>query len=400
LSQQLILHLKAFKIFLQTSITKLGETMKHAYIKRWTVALLAFGLVFWLAACGDDGSRQGSSIEVTEGSNVAIADTATVLPTSTAVPTVVLVEDSPELKEARKHTEEGNFDMAVILLNRVYATHRDAPVVQQQFAQTYLTWGKQLLDDSEGEPSKIVTALDKFTSGLAVAPSSGSERESLQQEADLAQLYISIYNKWGQLQELQGSNAALEQQQAIADPLLGELDRLRELRSDYPGLSGMYSNGLAAIGQIYTAASAQSPNRVALLEQAEQVCGRALEVDPSNAAAATCQQQAKATPTPQPTATKPPAPTPKPVSLAVGKINSDDSPGCISIGVRGHNASGWTLTIDGLRMGASFGGGNARVCGLPGHAVTFTIRNASGNPIPGGAGIPAQGGDIFIANAR
>lgn len=374
--------------------------MKRSLATRYTVSLLSLGLALALTACGADNARQGSVREVATITSVPLAEEDSLKPTSTAVATIVLVEDSPELQEARMYTEEGNFDMAVILLNRVYAAHRDAPVVQQQFAQTYLAWGKKLLSDSKGEPNKVVAALDKFTSGLAVAPSSGSERDTLQKEADLAQLYITSTNQWEQLKELQSNDADLQEQRAIADKLLSGLDKLRELRNDYPGLSEIYSNGLATIGQVYMAESAKSDNRVALLQEAEQICGRALELDPFNVAASNCQEQARPTPTPQAPPTRTPAPTPRPVRLAVAKINSDDSPGCISIGVRGNAASGWTLSIDGLRMGATFGGGNARVCGLPGHDITFTIRNASGNPIPGGSGIPARGGDIFIATAQ
>lgn len=374
--------------------------MNRSLATKYTISLLCLGLALTLTACGANNARQGSVQEVATITSVPLTETPALQVTSTAVATIVLIEDSQELHEARKYTEQGNFDMAVNLLNRVYAVYRDEPVVQKQFAHTYLTWGKQLLDESKGEPSKIVTALDKFTSGLAVAPSGGSEREALQREVELAQLYITASKQWEQLQKLQSDEADLQEQLSLADQLLVGLDKLRELRSDYPGLKAIYSDGMATIGQIYMAESAKSDNRVALLQQAEQVCGRALELNPSHSAASECQQQAKPTPTPQATPTRPPEPTPRPIRLVVVKINSDDSPGCISIGVRNHSAAGWSLTIDGLRMGATFGGGNARICGLPDHDFTFTIRNAAGNPIQGGSGIPARGRDIFIATAQ
>ncbi|MGQ9482012.1 MAG: hypothetical protein ACUVSZ_11560 [Chloroflexus sp.] len=105
-------------------------------------------------------------------------------------------------------------------------------------------------------------------------------------------------------------------------------------------------------------------------------------------------QDVPPTPTPKPR----PSPTPK---LRVVKVNEDDSPDCISMQIRNINANGWLLRIDGYQLFARFdGGGNARLCGVPNHAFTFSILDNKGQAVPGGQGIPAKGRDIFIGEWR
>lgn len=105
-------------------------------------------------------------------------------------------------------------------------------------------------------------------------------------------------------------------------------------------------------------------------------------------------QDVPPTPTPQPK----PTPTPK---LRIAKVNENDAPDCISMQIRGINANGWLLRVDGYQLTARFdGGGNARLCRVPGHAFTFSVLDNAGRPVPGGQGIPAKGRDIFIGEWR
>jgi hypothetical protein len=66
--------------------------------------------------------------------------------------------------------------------------------------------------------------------------------------------------------------------------------------------------------------------------------------------------------------------------------------------ITGINAAGWRLSVDGLKLAATFdGGGNARVCGLgSGQEVTISILNGNGQVVRGGGGVPAKGGAIFV----
>jgi hypothetical protein len=103
---------------------------------------------------------------------------------------------------------------------------------------------------------------------------------------------------------------------------------------------------------------------------------------------------------PTPTATR--KPTPEPARLRVFKLNSDDSPNCFSMQIRGINAAGWLMRVDGIALEGRFdGGGNVRICGLQNYQeVTFTVYNNAGQAVPGGRGIPVRGGDIMIGEWR
>lgn len=89
-------------------------------------------------------------------------------------------------------------------------------------------------------------------------------------------------------------------------------------------------------------------------------------------------------------------------ALRVALKNSDDDPSCISVQIRGIRTSGWVLRADGLKLSANFdGAGNARLCGLARQQeFTFSVFIAKGGAVAGGSGIPARGGNIFVADWR
>lgn len=101
-----------------------------------------------------------------------------------------------------------------------------------------------------------------------------------------------------------------------------------------------------------------------------------------------------------PTATS--APVADNRALRVALKNSDDDPKCISVQIRGIRTSGWVLKADGLKLSANFdGAGNARLCGLARQQeFTFSVFTAKGGAVAGGSGIPARGGNIFVADWR
>ncbi|OAN40823.1 hypothetical protein A6A03_19325 [Chloroflexus islandicus] len=103
-------------------------------------------------------------------------------------------------------------------------------------------------------------------------------------------------------------------------------------------------------------------------------------------------------PIPTPT----PRPTQEPPRLRVSKLNSNDSPSCFSMQIRGINATGWRMRVDGTNLSGTFdGAGNARICGLRNYQEgTYTIYDQSGQAVPGGRGIPVRGGDIMIGDWR
>jgi hypothetical protein len=89
-------------------------------------------------------------------------------------------------------------------------------------------------------------------------------------------------------------------------------------------------------------------------------------------------------------------------ALRISLKNSDDTPRCISMQISGIRTNGWTLKADGLKLSANFdGAGNARLCGLKRQQeFTFSVFDAKGGAVAGGGGIPARGGNIFVAEWR
>jgi ABC-type glycerol-3-phosphate transport system substrate-binding protein len=111
-----------------------------------------------------------------------------------------------------------------------------------------------------------------------------------------------------------------------------------------------------------------------------------------------------ASPLPSPSASPPKAtgqPTPA-QRLRFVKLNENDDPSCISVGISGANTRGWTFRVDGMNLSGSFdSGGNARLCGLtPRQEVTLTVRNSNGQTVRGGGGVPSIGGAIMSAEWR
>jgi hypothetical protein len=100
----------------------------------------------------------------------------------------------------------------------------------------------------------------------------------------------------------------------------------------------------------------------------------------------------------------PPTPTvpPEPPRLRFRKLSETEDSRCVLIQIRGVDTSGWSVSVDGLRLGAVFdASGDARICGLrPRQEVTFTVRDEQGAPVRGGVGVPTRGNDVMFAEWR
>lgn len=104
---------------------------------------------------------------------------------------------------------------------------------------------------------------------------------------------------------------------------------------------------------------------------------------------------------PTPTRPRPTATARSPRLAFVLIQEGNDLPECISARIIGIAATGWLFSVDGLALTGMFNGGDARVCGLAaGQEITFTVFDGSGRVIPGGAGVPARGGDILAGTWR
>ena len=79
--------------------------------------------------------------------------------------------------------------------------------------------------------------------------------------------------------------------------------------------------------------------------------------------------------------------------------NSNADQRCIEIRVIGIAADGWLVKGDGLKVSAVFDTrGTAELCGLNRRQeFTFSVYDAKEMAVAGGTGIPARGGDVFVA---
>ncbi|WP_129629693.1 tetratricopeptide repeat protein [Candidatus Oscillochloris fontis] len=315
-----------------------------------------------------------------------------------AQPTEVAIDSIPEVQEARSKLREGNYERAVQLLRRVTATYSESRAVHEELARAYQEWGMALVESSQGDVTQVILSLDKFISGLSSLPNDSLLYQSIENSHNQARAYVDAAVAQDNFNGIaEGMEAAARQ--AEAQRLQGLFAELYDLDPNFPGVGQRYVQALVNTGLSYSKGGDSTPEKVRLREQAISYCQQALAIDPESSSAQECVENAResiAILTATPTPTRIP-PTPQPSRLFVGLINHNERPGCISMQIRNVSAAGWRLTIDGMNLGASFdGGNNASLCGLPDHAVTFTVRDGGGNPVRGGGGIPATGGDIFV----
>jgi hypothetical protein len=347
-----------------------------------------------LAGCG---GTNGASTPLPTVTPLGELQTVTPSASPTAAgPTAVAIDTLPEVQEARQHLLAGNYDRAVQLLRRVTASYNESVEVREELARAYQAWGHSLIDASGGDIAQVILGLEKFTNGLAAIPTDSDLQADLQHDHDNARTYVDA----AVAQDVLNGNSAdmdLAARRSEAERIRGMFEDLYDHSPTFPGLTQRYALALLAAGVSYSEGGESTAEKVSLRQQEQTYCEQALTINSELSEAASCAKDAAdsitqltATPTPV-TATRAPS------HLAMGRINQNERPGCISVQLRNVNAAGWRLTIDGMNLSAQFdGGNNSSLCGLPGNSVTFTIRNASGSPVAGGRGVPASGGDIFV----
>jgi len=340
----------------------------------------------------------------------AVASPAPPPPTSTAAPTVVVVIELPEVKQARQLSAERQFDQAISILNGVYGRFRDDPTLRELLAATYRDWGADLIDGAGGSPEQVSAGLGHFVSGLAVAPADGAAFTDLTARQQQAEGFLALLER---VEALDTAVAAAEEVdaelRAEADEVAALAGDLRQRDGAFAGLDALFVRALLLVGETYASSrGASREEQVAFATSRRDACALALEVDLQNADATACRDDADSAITvllTSPTRVPPPPPPPDPCGgqgcLRMSVLNYNDTPTCVSVQITRIDTTGWRLTIDGLRLEASFGGGDARVCGLgSGQQVTITVRNASGQPVRGGAGVPSKGSAIMLGEWR
>lgn len=352
-----------------------------------------------LAGCG---GTSNSNLTATL-SPMPSVDTPTITPlgspsvTVTVTPSSVVLADVPEVKEARQSLKDGNYDRAVQLLRRVTARYPESSAAQAELADAYQQWGSNLVSTSKGAIAQLSIALEKFTSGLAVIPADSSAQPALQSAYNEARAYVDAAVAQD---ALNGTSASMQSaaRRAEAERILKLFAVLYDRNPTFPGLAQRYVLALVAAGTSYLEGGTTPDEQISFREQALAYCTQAQKLDPQLSTATTCVNKAKqavAPPTVLPTPVPPPPA--KPAHLVIKLKDRNERPGCISVQVRNTSAAGWSLTIDGMNLSAQFdGGNNSSLCGLPDHAITFTIRNGAGSPVRGGSS-PAAGRDILLA---
>ena len=376
-------------------------------------------LVLWLlvatmalSSCGSDPYDLTDDVRTPLPAGITPTAAA---PTSTPAPTVVRVAELSEVRQARQLIAEGRYENAVSILNGLYARFRDDQTLRELLASSYLLWGDQFVIESQGSIQQVSIGLQKFVSGLAVAPDSSKVATDLGERQQQAEGYLGL------VQELERMTGVISSTEEIGAELRVEADKLATQTQEaygrapaYPGMQPVFIRALLLVSGVYKGKGESGKETDVLAGRRQELCDAVLTVQPENAEALACKQDAEEarlaltpkpnTPTPIRLAPKPQPQQPQPIEparLRFQVLNYNDDQACISVRITGINTSGWSLSIDGLRLGASFGGGDARVCGLgAGQQVTITVRDGGGNPVRGGAGIPSKGSAIMQADWR
>ncbi|MCU0490886.1 MAG: hypothetical protein MUD01_04840 [Chloroflexaceae bacterium] len=357
--------------------------MKHSlYII--TVSLL----LLTLSSCGPVATRPTPTAAVLPTAEPTAVPTIVALPAATLVPLAKV----PAMQQARDLIEANNPDDAIRLLTPLLGSRPNEPELRNLLAIAYLNQGRRLLTASDALP-QLGLALDAFTSGLAVAPADGPVRAELDREVNQAWALTRMVQQLRTFAALPAGTPLSDAQREQLNGLLTELEELASQPQAFPGLPALRVQAL-----LLAATTAREANNN---EQVRDYCQQAVALDGENQQARRCLAEAEAALAPTPT----PVPTTvaqAPARLRVQRLNQNDEPGCISLQVRGISTGGWRLGIDGLRLSGAFDtGGNVRICGLGNRQeVTVTVFNRVGNVVPGGAGVPARGGDILVANWR
>lgn len=309
---------------------------------------------------GSHPSPSGPIAAATSSSPSPLSATASLTSVPIATPTL-LPKDQIRLNYARGQEayNSNNWPSAAEAFERIVAIDPNYLDVRNVLASTYYNWAANQLSGS----SEVTTSLRLVQRTLEYSPTHALALQ-LQQN-------LSLYRDGSGFAEQQDWSKAIES--------------FTQLHTHQPDF-------LHVAQRLYDVAMKQG----AYLESqgdnagARAIYGQVVNLQGVDTSAAKARYDAlKPTPVP-------PTRTPVDTShLAITRIEQVDDPTCISMRIRGKNATNWTLVADRLGLSATFDGVNARFCGLTAHQeFTITVLNDQGRSVRGGSS-PARGGDLF-----
>ena len=315
---------------------------------------------------------------------------AQIVPTATPelVPTVTLAPQEPSPTpdlEAQKRIDyalgreayaQQDWATAAAAFQRIYELDPDYLDLDEIGSATFYNWSVSLLQSEDD----LQTSLEMLQETFVFSPSHqlGRTQETV----------LEAYAEALQAIDRQDWEAAIEALEPLYEQDSAFLNTTQHLYDSYLA----YAIELEEADELGSAIDYYALASELPVEDASQAEERLVALLPTP------------TPRPAPTATPRPEPTAvaQPASLRFVKLNEDDDPACVSVQVVGIDTSGWFFTVDGIEsVRGSFNFGHARACGLSAQQqVTFTVKNAQGQPVRGGSGIPTRGSAIMYAEWR
>ncbi len=322
--------------------------------------------------------------------------TSTITAGATALTTVV-----PEIAAARTALEKGAFEEAIGYVAPIAATNTEAAEIE---VEARLAWAQAIIQAAKGDLEQLRMAHDQLNSAVRIVSSSSAIQAQAKAWQFATERFISLRLGMNQLQALRTASAPLAEQQGTAEQLITATVGLGADTVAFPGLMELGTAALVAAARVPEDRAATlnaRSEKMPLWTEAQNLCQRAVDLWPPGAAQASeakkCVTRLASMINPPPPVTEPaPPPTPQKI-LRVSLLNYDDTPTCISFRISGTNTAGWSLSVDGLNLRASFQGGDARTCGLGNQQeVTISISNAQGRVVLGGQGVKAKGSAILL----
>lgn len=374
-------------------------------MRNLAATLFICAITLGLSACG-----------LLSGNAASVEPTLTPLPTNptanTASPTaaVIQVDHEQALREARQALAAGDFSTAVGIVAPLADSNPDAAAL---LAESHLAWGRAIIAEANGNLERLRVAFDHLGLARYSVPVQSDLTKTIDQEFRTTGAYLDTSRELARLKEINDSDNAARQAQA---------ERLLELAAplaESAWAAALYRQVLLEVAPVFESLGDRSQERQAKVEwwrRALQLCQQAAErseagskeADKANECVTRLNRKLTPptptpTPTPRPRPTNPsppPAPAPPPAAnalLRVSLLNYNDEPNCISMRITGIDTSGWTFVVHGLNAVARFQGGDARTCSLAAYQeVHISVRDAQGQVVPGGGGIPAKGSAILI----
>jgi hypothetical protein len=168
--------------------------------------------------------------------------TAVAVEPPTAEPTALVIDNIPEVIEARQKLLEGNYDRAAQLLVRANTAYPNTPELQEFLATTYRDWGNNLIVDSQGQTAQVALALEKFASGLVIVPQGSTIQQQLQVSDENARAYLAAVAEYDALNaQLAAGSLEVATRQRETERVAELFASLHAKRSGIPGITERYA---------------------------------------------------------------------------------------------------------------------------------------------------------------